>query len=123
MKKPVHSRNKGQSGEREVFSILSDLLGTVVKRNINARKGDPDGLDIPGYSCEVKRTEQWLEAYWEQAKAQAEKYNRRPVLFWRKSRQQWTAYIDPADIGPFTPGLYRIACSLEFFAMIVRERL
>lgn len=117
------SRNKGQRGEREVHSLLSDLLGTVVKRNINARQGDPDGLDVPGFAVEVKFTETWLESYWEQAKAQAVKYGRSPVLFWRRSRQPWTVYLDPADIGPFIRGRYRVACSVEFFAEIVRERL
>lgn len=117
------SRDKGQKGERELFALLSDLMGKVVKRNINARAGDPDGLEIPGWACEVKRTEDWREAYWEQAKAQAVKYGRSPVLFWRKSRQPWAVYLDPADIGPFVRGKHRVACSMEFFAELAREKM
>jgi len=116
-------RDKGQLGEREIHAILSDNLGRIVKRNINARKGDPDGLDIPGFAVEVKRTERWEEDYWNQACQQADKYKRSPVLFWRKSRQPWTAFIDPADIGPYIRGRYRVACSVEFFCELVRERL
>jgi len=33
-------RDKGQRGERELFGILSDLLGTCVRRNVDqARNG------------------------------------------------------------------------------------
>jgi Holliday junction resolvase len=49
---------KGQRGERELFALLSDLLGFVVRRKASNRKGEPDGIDIPGWAVEVKRTEQ-----------------------------------------------------------------
>jgi hypothetical protein len=71
------SRRKGQVGEREVFGLLSDLLGITVKRHVNARAGDCDSLELPGWACESKRTEVWLEAYWTQACDQAAKVGRK----------------------------------------------
>src|SRR4051812_15641975 len=94
------SREKGKRGEREVFGLLSDLLGFVVKRNINARRGDCDSLEIPGWAPEVKRVESWTEAYWAQTVDQAERLGqgRKPVLFYRGSRRPWVAMIDLADV-------------------------
>ena len=60
------SRRKGQAGEREVFGLLSDLLGAVVKRNVNARAGD----------CDTARPA-------------------RPVLFYHASRRPWAAMVRP----------------------------
>lgn len=102
------SRNKGAVGERELFGKLSDELGLVVQRKLSAaRDGGCDSLDVPGWVIEVKRTETLLlSAYWAQAKRQAEDAGRKPVLFWRKNRAKWVAFMDPHDIAPelFQPG-------------------
>ncbi len=102
------ARNKGAAGERELFKALSDELGIVVQRKLGAaRDGGCDGLDVPGWAVEVKRTETLcLPAFWAQAVRQAEQHGRRPVLFWRKSRQKWTAFMAPHDVAPdlFKPG-------------------
>ena len=102
------SRTKGADGERELFSRLSDELGIVVRRKLgSARDGGCDGLDVPGWAVEVKRTEVLtLPLFWAQAKRQAEQLGRRPVLFWRKSRAKWVAFMDPHDLAPeiFQPG-------------------
>jgi len=104
------SRNKGAVGERELFGKLSDELGIVVQRKLGAaRDGGCDSLDVPGWVIEVKRTETLLlSAYWAQARRQAEASGggRRPVLFWRKSRAKWVAFMDPHDLAPelFQPG-------------------
>lgn len=102
------SRNKGAVGERELFGKLSDELGIVVQRKLGAaRDGGCDGLDVPGWAIEVKRTEVLtLSSFWAQAKRQAEGHGRKPVLFWRKSRAKWVAFMDPHDIAPelFQPG-------------------
>ena len=102
------SRTKGAAGERELFSRLSDELGIVVRRKLGAaRDGGCDGIDVPGWAIEVKRTESLtLTPFWAQAKRQAEQLGRRPVLFWRKSRAKWVAFMDPHDLAPeiFQPG-------------------
>lgn len=102
------SRNKGAAGERELFRILSYELGVAVRRKLGAaRDGGCDGMDVPGWAVEVKRTEVLtLPPFWAQAKRQAEQLGRRPVLFWRKSRAKWVAFMDPHDLAPeiFQPG-------------------
>lgn len=121
----MRSRRKGKVGEREVFGLLSDLLGFVVKRNINARRGDCDSLELPGWACESKRCEAWTEAYWTQALEQAERAERRPVLFFRGNRKPWVAMLDLADVSRFhvAPGRFRVEMTLEAFAAIARERI
>lgn len=117
------SRRKGQAGEREVFGLLSDLLGFVVKRNVNARAGDCDSLELPGWACESKRVEKWTEAFWTQAIEQAAKVRRRPALFFRGNLKPWVAMVDLADLTPGIQRGHRVQMSLEAFAAIVREQL
>ena len=97
-------RNKGASGERELFAILSDLLGVTVKRGLVAtREGGADSLDVPGWAIECKRVEKPdINAWWNQAIDQAARTGRKPVLFWRASRRPWSAFIDPHHINPST---------------------
>lgn len=117
------SREKGKRGEREVFGLLSELLGFVVKRNINARRGDCDSLEIPGWAPEVKRVEAWTEAYWSQAVEQAQAVGRKPVLFYRGSRRPWVAMMDLADLVIYAQRGHRVEMSLEAFALVARELL
>lgn len=114
---PVHSRNKGQRGERELFAKLSELLGFEVTRNVNAREGDCDSFGLYGWAPEVKRVEDWREDYWAQACRQAEKIERLPVLFHRMSHKPWSAFIDLGAIVPHLQG-QRAQVSLEVFARI-----
>ena len=89
------SRNKGAAAERELFALLSDELGFVVKRNIaQTRGGGADCVEIPGIAVEVKRREQMaVPSWWRQACEQAEKTNCLPILFYRRSRQPWQCVI------------------------------
>lgn len=84
-------RNKGGRGEREFFALLSDELGTVVRRNVDqARAGGADGTEVPGWAIEVKRHEGgFRQAWWDQAVAQARKADAWPALAYRASRQPW----------------------------------
>lgn len=119
------SRNKGAVGERELFGLLADELGIVVQRRLGAaRDGGCDGLDVPGWAIEVKRTETLLNSYWAQAKRQAEPFeDRKPVLFWRKSRAKWIAFMDPHDIAPalFQPGGDPVILSLPRWCELARS--
>lgn len=118
-----------------MFGLLSDLLGTVVRRNVDqARNGGADGIDIPGWAIEVKRQECGFQnAWWEQACEQGAKHNAWPVLAYRASRQPWrvrillcSAWFSFADSVLFVIPTYSSAwCEVDLptFAMIVRESL
>lgn len=95
-------RRKGATAERELFGLLSDELGTVVKRNLSqTRGGGADTLDVPGWAIEVKRQEaESISAWWKQALEQAESSGRKPILFYRASRQPWRAVVDLAELAP-----------------------
>lgn len=95
------SRQKGQRGERELFALLSPFFGQKLQRRVNStRDGGCDQLAIPGWAVEVKRAESYSSAYWAQAVAQARAEQRKPVLFWRKSRMPWQAYVDAYHVNP-----------------------
>ena len=117
-------RRKGASGERELFALLSDLLGYVVRRNMGqARAGGADGLDVPGWAIECKRCERLeLAAWWAQAMRQARATARKPVLFYRQSRQPWLAIVDAAELAPtvFEPGRETATLRLEPAAQLMR---
>jgi Holliday junction resolvase len=95
-------RRKGQVAEREIFALLSEDLGAVVKRRIlQAREGGCDSLDIPQWAIEVKRHETLnLKEWWSQTIRQANAVQRKPILFYRQSRQPWRACIDLHDMNP-----------------------
>ncbi len=120
-------RNKGASAERELFALLSDLLGFEVRRNIaQARAGGADGLDVPGWAIECKRCEALaIAAWWQQACRQADAMNRKPVLFYRQSRHPWLAVVDAAELAPdvFEPGRETATLRLEGAAQVLRAAI
>ena len=119
------SRNKGASGERELAGLLAAELGFVVRRKLGAaRDGGADSLDVPGWAIEVKRTERLLlPAYWAQAVRQADTEGLMPVLFWRKSRAKWAAFVDPHRFANdlFQPGGDPISMSVLRWCELARS--
>jgi hypothetical protein len=125
------SRSKGQRGEREFFAILSEQLGTCVRRNVDqARNGGADGIEVPGWAVEVKRVESGFQsAWWEQAIGQAEVSNRAPALAYRASRQPWRVRVYMRDAveslssWPCVEGFGAawVEMDVPTFALIVRE--
>jgi Holliday junction resolvase len=123
-------RNKGAAAERELFGLLSDLLGFVVRRNVDqARRGGADGIEIPGWAIECKRQEQWESRWWDQARQQADIAGRMPALCYRASRQPWRVRVLLEDVvytlrsNDFIAGHAWVEMDLPTFAMIVRESL
>ena len=126
-------RDKGQRGEREFFGLLSEHLGTCVRRNVDqARQGGADGIEVPGWAIEVKRHESGFQSiWWEQAIEQCSGTNRLPALAYRASRQKWRVRV------PLGPTINRVIAPVPFdgfsfwdiwaevdlgtFALIVRE--
>lgn len=132
MSMSVSQRNKGQRGERELFGILSDLLGTCVRRNVDqARNGGADGMEVSGWAIECKRVESGFRAeWWSQAIDQAQRAGRRPALAYRASRQPWRVRLWLGDaVESVSPGLHVqdvrawVETDLETFALMVRESI
>ena len=128
-------RRKGQNGERELFALLSEHLGFVVRRNVDqARKGGADGIEVPGWAIEVKRHESGFRSeWWWQAREQAANVLARPALAYRASRQPWRVRLLLEDACNsirqdkkhhlWLENALWIECDLETFAFIVRESL
>lgn len=127
-------RNKGQRGEREFCSALSEHLGEPLVRQLDAaRDGGPDVLLGEHWAVEVKRGETLrLAAWWRQACEQADDLGRWPALAYRPNRQPWTVIVhldlvmfgarvweqpsrDDADVQ------WTATLSLAGFAAVVRE--
>lgn len=127
-------RNKGARAEREFFGLLSEFLGTTVRRNVDqARSGGADGIEVPGWAIEVKRHESGFRSeWWEQAKAQAlHNGNCMPALAYRANRQPWRIRVLLQDVfavasldaAANTPTAHWVEMDLMTFAFIVRESL
>lgn len=97
------SRDKGKHGEREVCKLISKELGIECKRKLGAeREGGDDITDVPFLSIEVKRRESLsVGAWWKQAVEQAARHNppRIPILFYRKSSEEWTVIVPPVFLN------------------------
>ena len=121
-------RNKGARGERELFALLSDRLGTVVRRNITqARGGGADGLEIPGWAVECKRQQRaWVQSWWQQTLDQAAEAGCRPVLFYRANHKPWRGIMLLSDICPgygAAADHERVELTLDAACLVIRETL
>ena len=95
-------REKGMRAERELCALLTDELGTLVRRNVDqARIGGADCLELHGFAVEIKRVEKLARpTWWRQAVRQAEAMRCEPILFYRQSRQPWRAMLHRHDSDP-----------------------
>ena len=113
------SRNKGAAGERELFRILSYELGVAVRRKLGAaRDGGCDGMDVPGWAVEVKRTEVLtLPLFWAQAGGRLSSLAAAGFVLAQVSGEAgW--YSDPHDLAPEIFSLGRSA--VDAAASVVR---
>lgn len=99
-------RAKGQRGEREFLTLLSEellKLGVDIEltRNLQqTRQGGADCLSLPGFAIEVKRSKNsQIPTWWAQAVRQAESVGAVPVLAWRRNRASWTVYLHHEVVG------------------------
>ena len=118
-------RNKGNAGERELFKLLSDELGFIVKRNLSqTRGGGADCIEIPGWSVECKRQEKlnlnyWFSQTWNQCRG-----GEKPMLFYRQSRQPWRAMMFLGHVNEnYGLSTYTVILSFEAACMLIRETL
>lgn len=109
------SRRKGAAAERELLRLLGEELGAELERNLSQpRGGGSDCICVKGFAIEVKRVERSsIPAWWRQALEQAQREGAEPMLFWRRSRQPWRAFIHTHD-GQYREGtLVDAACAIR----------
>lgn len=100
----INSRAKGKSAEREVISLLSQMIPTLnLERNLEqTRDGGYDIKGLDGWAPEVKRYAQInqadVERFWKQAVEQSLNCMRKPVLFMRADRQDWVVVVRLTDM-------------------------
>ena len=87
------SRQKGARGEREVRDVLR-AHGFEARRD--GRLDDDLDHNLDGWHLEVKRREQYqLDSWWKQAVDDAG--DRRPVVVFRKSNDEWKVVLRLTD--------------------------
>ena len=100
------SRNKGAAANVSCSASCHTSWSRGAAKLGAARDGGCDGMDVPGWAVEVKRTEVLTLRCSGRKLSGRLSSRRRPVLFWRKSRAKWVAFMDPHDLAPeiFQPG-------------------
>lgn len=88
----MNSIAKGQRGERELCSLLSEKLGIDLAWNLGQSRSGGADIELPGYAIEVKRGERLLSKWIDQAIRQAGN-DRIPVLAWRQNGKPWRVLI------------------------------
>jgi Holliday junction resolvase-like predicted endonuclease len=114
------SRNKGKVGEREVCKILGEQLGISLDRNLEQTRDGGCDIILDHWAIEVKRQEKYqVDAWWLQAVNQAKEQGKHPVLFFRKSREDWRVMM-PYSLT-HDPLHFYVHGDLNLFVERVRE--
>jgi len=94
-------RNKGQRGEREAATLLSDQLGFIVERNLDQTRNGGSDLTIGKWQIEVKRHERGtaaIDKWFQQSIESCTPFSgERPAVMFRKSNQAWKVCISLKD--------------------------
>jgi Holliday junction resolvase len=93
---PIHSKNKGANGEREVRDLFK-RFGFDAHRG-QQFKGTPDSPDVVAKTnepihIEVKRVERF-QLYEALKQAQADAGRATPLVFHRKNKERWVVVMD-----------------------------
>jgi hypothetical protein len=87
-------RNKGASFEREVCLLLRDWTNKKFERNLEQSRSGGGDIIAGRYLIECKRAEKFcIPEWWRQAKCQAEKSGKVPVLITKRNREEILAII------------------------------
>ena len=88
------SRDKGARGEREFAQLLSDELGTVVKRKLGQARDSGDDIQVEHFRIEVKYCERLqIPAWCAQVEAACEGLNEVPVVAFRRNGEPWRVVV------------------------------
>lgn len=100
----ARERRKGQSGERELAALLTDMLGRAVKRNLGAARDGGDDITIGAYRVEVKRRKRIaVHEFMAQAIEQAGE-GEVPVVAMRGDGEQWVVMMRLQDAARLIGG-------------------
>lgn len=119
-------RSKGATAERELAKLLAEQLGSDITRNLEqTRSGGHDLTGVGAFALEVKRQEKLnINAWWEQAREQAERSGMKPALAYRQSRKPWRFIVRLGDVsGTFVGQPFTVEMCIDGFCVLVRERL
>lgn len=79
-------RDKGAKGEREVCSVVQDLIGVSARRKLGQARDSGNDIDLGPFTVEVKRRKAIAVYDWiEQASAAGDK----PVVVCRADGKPW----------------------------------
>ena len=98
----INIRNKGQTGEREVCSLLVAYgLVSEASRNLDqVREGGSDVEALAKVSIEVKRHEKIaIKSWWDQVGKSATNVGKIPCVMWRPNSHKWLCML-PAGCIP-----------------------
>jgi len=98
------SRNKGAAAEREFTAILSDYLGTQVKRKLGQARDSGDDCQWGKFRFEIKRRETLAIMEWCRQIESHCKGDEVPVVAFRQNGQDWRVVIRLADFLPLLQG-------------------
>jgi Holliday junction resolvase len=94
-------RTKGASGERELARILTDALGTAVKRKLDAAREGGDDIAVGHFSLEVKRRAGIAALrYMDQARENAGIHQTPVVAMREDGNRRWVVMLDLGDFIP-----------------------
>ena len=130
------SRNKGQTGEREIIQLLRPIINEVYQKyssleipmlERNQNQSNLGGYDIVGIdwlALEIKRQETLqLNTWWQQTSKQA-KQNQTPVLIYRQNNKPWTVMLElEIDIGCRVLAQISFADFTKWFKLKLTARL
>lgn len=145
----VNIRQKGQTGEREVATLMNGIImkvmremgfpedkvrqaATSVQRNQNqSAVGGNDLSNTFGLSIEVKRHENTsgLNGWWRQCEAAAARNGEIPVLLYRQNRNAWRCVtlvqleLPGTDDGRMVRAEFGYDVFQQWFEDIVRTRI
>jgi hypothetical protein len=98
------SRNKGAAAEREFTAILSDRLGTQIKRKLGQARDSGDDCQWGKFRFEIKRRETLAIMEWcrqIESHCSAEEV---PVVAFRQNGQGWRVVLKLEDFLPLMQG-------------------
>jgi Holliday junction resolvase len=98
------SRNKGAAAEREFTAILSEHLGTQIKRKLGQARDSGDDAQWGKFRFEIKRRETLAIMDWcRQIEAHCQGDDV-PIVAFRQNGQAWRVVLRLSDFLPLMQG-------------------